>query len=302
MITFSLPGLWENYDVLIATLKIHQEHPEMFIDNLTFIPYGVFPYSIWSGGRPFNILNNQYYPSKEDIQQLCYIYNQIFKVPMRFIFTNNSLEKKDCYDRFNNLILEICNNPINEIVTTSPILEDYLQTKYPNYKLVSSTTKCIIDKNKVINELNNSKYYQVCLDYNLNQDKTFLFNLSNDLKNKIELLVNACCIKGCLQRLEHYKYISLQNLYYNKLNIKNPINCYNLTTSLLPSSSLNLIQPNELQEYINNNITHFKLEGRAKLKEEVAMQLAKYLIKPELQFGFLFMLRQEINKLDLYTF
>ena len=97
---------------------------------------------------------------------------------MRFIFTNKLLEEEDCYDHFNNLVLQRCNNGMNEIVVNSPILEKYLKENYPQYKLISSTTKCITNKDLLKEEISNSNYNQVCLDYNLNKDWKFLETLS----------------------------------------------------------------------------------------------------------------------------
>jgi len=45
------------------------------------------------------------------------------------------------------MVTEICENELNEIVINSPILEDYLRDKYPKYKFISSTTKCLTDIN-----------------------------------------------------------------------------------------------------------------------------------------------------------
>jgi hypothetical protein len=45
---------------------------------------------------------------------------------MRFVFTNSLITQEDCYDHFNNMVLEICHNEMNEVVISSPILCDYI--------------------------------------------------------------------------------------------------------------------------------------------------------------------------------
>ena len=70
------------------------------------------------------------------------------------------------------------NNPKNEIVVNSPILEEYIRTNYPNYTLISSTTKCITNLNDVKTEINKEQYKLICLDYNLNHNTKLLNDLS----------------------------------------------------------------------------------------------------------------------------
>jgi hypothetical protein len=55
-------------------------------------------------------------------------------------FTNPLIEEKHCYDTYSNLIAECGHNGMNEILVTSPILETYLRTNYPNYKYCKSVT------------------------------------------------------------------------------------------------------------------------------------------------------------------
>ena len=106
-------------------------------------------------------------------------YNDKEKLPMRFIFTNSQLKEEHLSDRFCNLITEICENDLNEIVVNSPLLEDYIRTNYPKYKIISSTTKCLKNVDEANNELNND-YFRVCLDYNLNHNFKFLDSLTED--------------------------------------------------------------------------------------------------------------------------
>ena len=130
MQNFIVPGLYENYRINILFFDYLSQHPEYFIPNLNISAiYGNFPFCTWDGGRAY--INNRHHSTVEEIQKLQKIYNYDFGIPMRFIFTNKLIEEQDCYDRFNNLVLSICNNGINEIVVNSPILEQYLRENYP---------------------------------------------------------------------------------------------------------------------------------------------------------------------------
>jgi collagenase-like PrtC family protease len=61
---------------------------------------------------------------------------------LRFTFSNSLLEEKHIYDTYCNLIMEEADTGNNEVIVNSPILEQYLRENYPNYKYISSTTKC----------------------------------------------------------------------------------------------------------------------------------------------------------------
>ena len=71
-----------------------------------------------------------------------------------------------------------------------------MRKEYPNYKFLSSTTKCLLNKDDILSEAN--KYYLTVLDYRKNPDLDFLASLPD--KHKYELLINAYCDPNCLFR------------------------------------------------------------------------------------------------------
>jgi hypothetical protein len=110
--------------------------------------------------------------------------------------------------------MDVANNGMNEVLVHSPLLEEYLREKYPNFKYISSTTKCILENPEIIEETD--KYYLTVLDYRKNNDFDFLSSLKHP--EKIELLVNAYCQPFCTQRTAHYDEISkyqLENRIYD---------------------------------------------------------------------------------------
>ena len=117
---FMLPGLYEHHKLLFYFLKILKEHPEYFLDGVKIgAIYGNFQFCIWDGGR---IFDKFIHATREEIIEIKRVYNDIFNVPMRFVFTSTEIKKEHCYDRFCNMIMKECENDLNEIVVNSPIL------------------------------------------------------------------------------------------------------------------------------------------------------------------------------------
>lgn len=107
-------------------------------------------------------------------------------------------------DPYSNTITKLAATGNNEIIINSPLLESYLRKNYPNYKFISSTTKCLLDNEKIEEEAKN--YYLTVLDYRKNTDIEFLSNLEHP--EKYELLINAYCNPNCPNRAKHYAAIS----------------------------------------------------------------------------------------------
>ena len=126
-INFILPGLYELSDLNFNFLNLFFKHREYFLDNVNISAvYGNFQFCIWDGGR---IFSNYKHTDAETIEKIKSIYNKDFNVPVRLVCTNTELNEYDCYDRFSNTILTLCENDINEIVVNSPILEKYIKDK-----------------------------------------------------------------------------------------------------------------------------------------------------------------------------
>ena len=282
MIYFAIPGLYENKKANMFFYYMKQNHPECFYDDFNFDAfYGNFQVCIWDGGR---IFPNYKHATIEEIKDTIQLYNNIMKIPMRFIYTNTKIEKQHCYDRFCNIVTEMCENEMNEIVVNSPVLEEYLRKTYPKYKFISSTTKCLTNKQDFLKELHNEKYIRICLDYNLNKEKDFLFSLNQEEKDKCEFLINAICSVGCPNRKKHYDFNSIASLNYNKL--------YQLNFCTIPgdnlypyeyTSKIQLTSKDIREEYALQGFSHFKLEGRTFLPTTHLGNLVRYMVKPEYQ-------------------
>ena len=102
---FILPNMYEHHDLNFRLLKMKQDHPEYFHDDLSiYAVYGNFQFCIWDGGRIFP--NNVQQATKEQMENILSNYAQ-YGVKVRFIFTNNMLRPEHYTNRFCNLILEV---------------------------------------------------------------------------------------------------------------------------------------------------------------------------------------------------
>lgn len=290
---FLLPGFYEHFVLNLNFIDYMLEYPERFYDNVGIdAVYGNFQYCIFEGGR---IFDNYKQSSQEEIEFITSAFNNR-NIPIRLVFTNNQLKEKHFSDRFCNKVLEICNaSGMNEITIADQRLEDYIRNKYNNFKFISSTTKCLSDIKMSKEELNKD-YHLVCLDYNLNKNMEYLDSLSQQEKEKCELLVNAICAPNCPSRKEHYKMNGLYSLNYRKP--------YQISECLITEStvhpvclnSTNNLTPEEIYTiYLKKGFSHFKLEGRSLSDMEVLLNYIRYMIKPEWQFETINNLTHMVN-------
>lgn len=272
--------MYENSELNFKILQLKLNYPDFFYDDINISAiYGNPQFCIWDGGR---IFLNYNYASMNKIINLIHQYNDIYNIPIRYIFTNNQLNKEHYYDRFGNLLLEAGSNFNNEIVVALDEFGTFLKEKYPTYKIISSTTKCLNKKSLIKNELNKTLYDYVCLDYNLNYDLKFLSKLSEQEKSKIEILVNPICGKNCSFRKNHYELNSISNLNYGKpYELKKCLITGNGVDPRNINKNNNITYEDIIENYYPLNIINYKIEGRTWKPLELAITYCNYMIKPE---------------------
>ena len=210
---YSVPGMWERWPVLISFLCLYKQHSEYFnskfkIHNV----YGNFCPCMWDGGRSQQRDSLLMVSSQEDIKNILEIYNDIFNLPIRLIFTNSALKEEHLTNPYCNEILSLCANGKNFITINSLLLQNYILQQYPTqYHLISSVTK-VSSKENFIEDLKNNKYEQVCMPFAYNKDINFLNNIPKDLQHKIEILVNIDCYMTCPSKKAHHLADSISNI------------------------------------------------------------------------------------------
>jgi hypothetical protein len=171
--------------------------------------------------------------------------------------------------------MRLADNGKNEVLVNSDLLEDFIRVNYPNYKIISSTTKCLYDLELIEKELEKD-YHLVVLDSAMNNSER-LFTL--DHKEKIELIVNHYCADNCPRRKEHYKLVGEAQLEYASVYFP----CSNIQRSFDEiQENRSFISPSMIYDtYLKAGFHNFKLDGRGFKKDTVLASFAYYLAKPE---------------------
>lgn len=289
-IKFHLPDFAVRYHFNRIFLSMLEHCPQYFYDGVEIASvYGCFPQSLWNGGRTMPGVCD-----KSFVKKVVREFNKL-GIPLRFTFTNPMITEEHLNDDFCNFVLRTAENGKNGVIVVSPILEQYIRDKYPGYKITSSTCKRITDINNLNSELDKN-YDIVVLDYDFNNKFDMLEKVQN--KEKCEILVNACCIPGCKNRVEHYREIGLSQIAYCdhlKKYPNKPFNPkdYNLKVSNLSCPSMDYdavdvrslsthISPEDiLNKYVPMGFNQFKIEGRTANMFNLVEFYLYYMIKPE---------------------
>ncbi len=285
---FHLPDFASQFKFNYVFAAMIKNCPHYFREGVEIASiYGTFPQSLWNGGRTV--------PGKCNMDFVRGVINTLGRngIPMRFTFTNPMIEEKHLSDRFCNEVLKLADNGINEVIVNSPLLEDYIRRTYPNYKLTSSTCKRITDPEKLREEMEKD-YSVVVMDYDLNNKFDILEKLPH--KEKMEILVNACCDPACKKRTEHYRQLGLQQIAVCEHVAKYPdkpfrlsehgitnMNCNCAERSIFDIKGLSThVTPDDIWEkYIPMGFEQFKIEGRTASRLNLIETYLYYMVRPE---------------------
>jgi collagenase-like PrtC family protease len=278
---FHLPDFTYKYNLNIMTIVYLRQFPERFREGVRIASvYGDFPFSLWNGGRgELRTCEERF------MRQVVDSFNSL-GVPIRYTFSNPLIGKEHLSDKHCNLLLDIANNGMNEVIVVSPILEEYVRNKYPNFKIISSTCKEIKNFGKLQEELEKD-YKLVVLDYNWNNKFDELEKIEK--KDKCEFLVNACCVPNCQRRTEHYLSIGKNALIYSEA-LKNktepqkiPFICKDSSNNYYQYCKFStFITPDSIWEkYLPMGFSNFKIEGRTSNFFNTLESYVNFLIKPE---------------------
>ena len=288
---FFLCGAFESFEFIQLFLKKAKDCPWMLKDNVVIDSVFGSPTCIWNGGRT---LANIYY-NKQQLQNIHDTYADL-GIKVRFIFTNPFLNEHDLYDRYCNLLIDIYQDLSPEVVVNSLILEEYLRSKYPSVSFISSTTKRLRYCDEQLKEFEHN-YKYICLDYDYNYNYDFLDSIQEKERDRVEILINSICPKGCKVRVLHQDFSAKRQLEYDsddECDESEPffIDCPLMKRSrdISPSkhgytkdylSGTNYILPQDLDKYLDKGYSHFKIQGRELTISQMFAEFFPYLIRPE---------------------
>jgi len=277
---FSLPGLFEFYDLYKIFLPLFYEHREWFYSWCDIgSVYGAPGDCLWGGGRIGAGDNNA-----EEVRALM----QDYSISSRLTFSNSLLRKEHLSDRKCNRLcaqFEHGGTVKNGIIIYSDLLMDYIHKQYPEFYFVSSTTKVIAEWDMLCSELDRKEFQYVVPDFRMNNKREKLNTLNGGRKKKVEFLCNECCWFSCTDRKACYENVSRRVLgeecadhtcispdadegYVFSKAMKNP----------------GFISTEAIQHvYLPMGFTQFKIEGRSLGSALVLEFLLYYLTKPEYQ-------------------
>lgn len=135
-----LPGFYYFRLLNQILLNMMKDYPSKFKEGYQIgSVYGTFPGAIWNGGRAVFGMT-----SKGEMERVLKFYN-VREVPVRFTWTNSLLTEKHLNDTYCNMIMKLADNGLNQVLVNQPVLEEYIRKEYPNFPLISSTTKRLTD-------------------------------------------------------------------------------------------------------------------------------------------------------------
>lgn len=287
---FFLCGAFESFVFLQVFLKTIKECPKMLKGNVVIDSVFGSPTCVWNGGRA---LADVYY-NKKQLQNIHDTYANL-GIKVRFIFTNPFLNEHDLYDRYCNLVMNIFQDLSPEVVVNSPLLEGYLRSNYPTASFISSTTKRLRSSEAQLKEFNHD-YKYICLDYDYNYNYDFLDSIPQNERDRVEILINSTCPKGCSTRVLHQAFSGKRQLEYNGDDDCESEefyrDCPKIKRIMQSSTSqddttndihfeTNYIFPQDMDNYLDKGYSHFKIQGRELAVSQILAEFMPYLIRPD---------------------
>lgn len=239
---------------------------------------------LWNGGNP-QAVN---FRNKELFLKMVEKYNSE-NINFNLVFTNLFIEEKHLSDARCNYILEKCYRKGNGIIVASHTLARYIKEKFPDYKLIHSLTHMNLDV-EYYTELKDL-YDIFVLPPDMNYEKNKLERLLKEFGGeRIEVLVNETCYRGCPYQREHYNVSSkaviennadlveqLHDSFCSRLHQKQILKTGGSKELLnIKSYELNC---NEVNELISMGFCNFKLSTRDMKPAGFIGEIEKYILE-----------------------
>jgi len=292
---YHLPGLFEFYEFYRVFLPLFYDHREYFYDwcDIGSI-YGAPAGCLWGGGRVGS--------GESDAGDVLALMRE-YGISSRLTFSNSLLREEHLADRTCN---ELCalfehGRAENGIIICSDLLMEYIQTHYPGFYFVSSTTKVITDREQLSAELSREEFRYVVPDFRLNRKLEQWKLLPEAQKNKVEFLCNECCWFGCSDRKACYDNVSRKVLGEDcpdhRCTAPDAGEGYVFSKAMQNPGFIGI---EDIQNvYLPMGFSNFKIEGRSLGSGLILEFLLYYMTKPEAQLR----VREKIylnHSLDLF--
>lgn len=206
-----------------------------------------------------------------------------FHIPLRYTWTNPVLDENDLQDEYCNFVMNSSDNGLNQVLVGTDLMENYIREKYPNFPIISSTTKRITDP-KVLEEEINKDYKLVVLDYDFNNHWDILKKIKHP--EKVEILLNATCNPNCPFRKKHYEIMGkMQKGDFSEVE-SDIMSCVAQKRKYHEKFDLPAFVTREdlYGKYVKHGFRNFKIEGRGEdIPIKIIYWILYYMVKPEFQ-------------------
>lgn len=275
---YHLPGLFEFYELYRVFLPLYRKHREYFYDwcDIGSI-YGAPADCLWGGGRVGF--------GEDDSREVLALMRE-YGVSARLTFSNSLLKQEHLSDKKCNALCTMFGEheeTQNGVIVHSELLLDYLKTHYPEFYLVSSTTKVLTDFQQCLDEIDREDFRYVVPDFRLNQDFAHWSTLSAQQKGKVEFLCNECCWVGCKDRKQCYETVSRKNLGEDcpdhRCAAPGGEQGYRFSKAMKNPAFIGIDAIQNI--YLPMGFSHFKIEGRGLGSALILEFLLYYMTKPE---------------------
>ncbi|NTV03046.1 MAG: hypothetical protein HGB04_09765 [Chlorobiaceae bacterium] len=272
-VNFYLPDFFYLFKLNRAIIELQKVQPESFHEGIVIKSvYGCFPPSVWNGGR---VVGG--FCDRDNLIITAKYFNDN-GIGCRFTFTNSLIEEKHLQDTFCNLCMTLCENPLNDVVVNSPLLEQYIRERYPSYRIISSVTRWFSDPVRLDELL--CRYDTVILNYLMNNTRELM---ELDHKERYEILVNSYCDDSCAKVAAHYESVSRAQLEYASRDTFDNGGCghFNRTFPEIMENRSFVPAEDVLGKYREAGFRHFKISGRMSRMPDVLESYLYYLVKPQ---------------------
>lgn len=275
---YHLPGLFEFYELYRVFLPLYRKHREYFYDwcDIGSI-YGAPADCLWGGGRVGF--------GEDDPREVLALMRE-YGVSARLTFSNSLLKQEHLSDKKCNALCAMFGEhgeTQNGVIVHAELLLDYLKTHYPEFYLVSSTTKVLTDFQQCLDEIDREDFRYVVPDFRLNQDFAHWSTLSAQQKGKVEFLCNECCWVGCKDRKQCYETVSRKNLGEDcpdhRCAAPGGEQGYRFSKAMKNPAFIGIDAIQNI--YLPMGFSHFKIEGRGLGSALILEFLLYYMTKPE---------------------
>jgi collagenase-like PrtC family protease len=277
----------------LEVLQVLIDRPEMLKHEFRITSvYGSFPNVIWNGGRhtlhlinPLDTSIREYLVTKNrewydplGMESLVRAYNDR-NIGIRYTFSNPLITKEHLNDARANLTLEIAHNPLNAVITSNPIIEEYVRKKYPKFKIICSATANNLSLPFLKRRIEEVDLLVIPPEYNKHLE------LIQELgASKIEVIINERCVPFCPSRMRHYEaesqtQLTLDTSYQEYVYHSS---CPAIKAAESGKEPPDMVMDDQLIGTLQKiGVEHFKFVGRQMTIQEFIVEVDKLLIKEE---------------------